>query len=791
VERRRSIASRVPTIIKIVVVTVLVCVLSPLTKIDELIAVNLLRVTKKTSPISEVVRLKISVEGLRECPFVWTERLHSANVRASVLIEPLNVLCPISGSHSLEWSHIRRDGLGRVVGFVRIPFLRQLQNDNRIWIRPIAANALPTLFSDSEINGDLRNELMSQKTVILTLDGNRTTDERLEETVLLLAAAIEPGAFRRLIPIYIVSLLSVVWVMAWLYTVEKRGYRNGVVVGILVFSAFVFATVGLSVYVTYSILPIATMSLSFLFGVATKEIPAQFAERRALRRANQLVERAALIRLRGLDQLDDAEFHGRLAGLAEQWHPANLVLIAQLPAKKWHLQFWNNGSAGENLIAERRRDIRRTPYCDEQGVPAIRVVRNYLAVKEMPVLVVPLIALGEIEGYVFLCGDRAEQGFRNDPTVAHRMSLELAMLMRRRRLGRASTEELYDEKRRSTRAKNMVVGAQTVTEEMELLGAMVRDAPTGILLADAFGQIRMVGKLFHDWLTAFGITLPAAREDAMLAPGTLSLVSVLQTLASSDAETAQKRIADLSSTPAGLTIHFCAPKSAGGESLTLRCVAIRRRALSVDHVGGFVAVLSKTEEERVVTNNVVPLTVGDDLSAFVLLSAVEEAVDGANRTAVRRVILEPSVSSAQCIAKRWRLVSALRGFLQESANEQSPVVVIREKSREVEVVVHDLDLGVPMGAIERVLNAPHHPPPGLETLGRLILAIEECHGSMRLAKARGWGIRLVIRLHRARSVVVAGVSRHPAAVAVSEGQVRSSMVPPALPRSRRPPPISE
>jgi hypothetical protein len=774
-----------------IVVTLLVCVLSPLSKVDDVIAVNLLRVTKRTKPVSGVVRLKISVDGLRECPTAWAERLQTARVHSSVLIEPMNVLCPIAGSHSLEWSNIRRDGLGRTVGFVRIPFLRQLQNDNRSWIRPIAAKALPTLLSQSVTDESLRNELMHQKTVILTLDGSRTNDERLEETVLLLAAAIEPGSFRKLVSIYIVSFLAVGWLGVWLYTVKKRGYRNGVVVATLVFSAFVFLTVGLSVYVTYSILPIASMSLAFLLGVATKEIPAQFAERRALRRANQLVERAALIRLRGLDQLDDAEFHARLAGLAEQWHPANLVLVAQLPAKKWHLRFWNNGSAGENLISERRRDIRRTPYCDEQGIPAIRIVRNYLAVKEMPVLVVPLIALGEIEGYVFLCGDRAEQGFRNDPTVAHRMSLELAMLMRRRRLGRASTEELYDEKRRSTRAKNMVVGAQTVTEEMELLGAMVRDAPTGILLADAFGQVRMVGKLFHDWLTVFGIKLPALREDAMLAPGTLSLVTVLQTLASSDAETAQKRIADLSSTPAGLTIHFCAPKSAGGEALTLRCVAIRKRVLSVDHVGGFVAVLSKTEEERVVTNNVVPLSVGDELSAFVLLSAIGEAVEGANRTAVRRVILEPSTSSAQCIAKRWRLVSALRSFLEESANEQSPVVVVREKSREVEIVIHDLDLGVPMGAIERVLNAPHHPPQGLETLGRLILVIEECHGSMRLANARGWGIRLVIRLHRARSIVVAGVSRHPAAVAVSEGQVRSSMVPPALPHSRRPPPISD
>ena len=133
---------------------------------------------------------------------------------------------------------------------------------------------------------------------------------------------------------------------------------------------------------------------------------------------------------------------GKIASLAEQWHPANVVLVAQLPARQWHLKFWNYGSAGEELIDERRRDIRRTPYCDEQGVPTIRVVRNYLVMKEMPVLVVPLMALGEIEGYVFLCGDRAETAHRSDPSIAARLSTELGLIMRRRRLGRASLTEL-------------------------------------------------------------------------------------------------------------------------------------------------------------------------------------------------------------------------------------------------------------------------------------------------------------------------------------------------------------
>ena len=102
-----------------------------------------------------------------------------------------------------------------------------------------------------------------------------------------------------------------------------------------------------------------------------------------------------------------------------------------------------------------------------------------------------------------------------------------------------------------------------------------------------------------------------------------------------------------------------------------------------------------------------------------------------------------------------------------------------EKLRDLELIIHDLELGVPAGALERVMNAPHHPPAGLEALGRLILAVEESHGSMRLVSGRGWGSRLILRLHRARSVVMVGHSRYPSAVAVSEGLTRTSSFPPA------------
>jgi len=428
---------------------------------------------------------------------------------------------------------------------------------------------------------------------------------------------------------------------------------------------------------------------------------------------------------------------------------------------------------------EKRRDIRRTPYSDEQGVPTIRVVRNYLVMKEMPVLVVPLLALGEIEGYVFLCGDRAETAHKSDPATAARLSVELGLLMRRRRLGRASLAELaLDSPRGSKGGGELASGAQVVNDEMELLDAMVRDAPVGLMLADSFGHVRMLSREFAGWLSAFGATLPALRDDALVPAGALTLANVLERLLGATADVASQRLAELVSSKEPLRLSLTAPAAHGGEALVLRCRALRKTALSVDHVTGFVATLSPAESQGRSNGAAAIISINvEELAAFPFASVVRDAIAGANRTLKRQVLLEPSMTPAHCIGKRAQLTAALRSFLTDSAMQESPVLVLREKSRDLELVIHDLELGVPAGALDRVMNAPHHPPAGLEALGRLILAVEDSHGSMRVVSGRGWGSRLILRLHRARSVVMVGHSRHPSALAVSEGLTRTSLPP--------------
>jgi hypothetical protein len=320
---------------------------------------------------------------------------------------------------------------------------------------------------------------------------------------------------------------------------------------------------------------------------------------------------------------------------------------------------------------------------------------------------------------------------------------------------------------------------------MELLDAMVRDAPVGLMLADSFGHVRMLSREFASWLGIFGATLPALRDDALVPAGALTLANVLERLLGASPEVASQRLAELVSSREVLRLPVTAPAAQGGEALVLRCRALRKTALSVDHVTGFVATLAPAEGMSR-QNGAAPVISlnAEELGAFPLASVVRDAIAGANRTLKRQVLLEPSMTSAHCIGKRAQLTAALRAFLADSAIQESPVLVLREKQRDLELIIHDLELGVPAGALDRVMNAPHHPPAGLEALGRLILAVEDSHGSMRVVSGRGWGSRLILRLHRARSVVMVGHSRYPTAVAVSEGLTRTSLPPPAPPPRR-------
>lgn len=782
--------ARLPPWLRSGVVTAVVLAVAPLSALDQVIASRLYETVGSSAPSPSVLRVRVESEALRSpgCGAEIAAALRAGGAREAVMLEPLTTLCPVPGARAVLLADARQDATGRVAGWRRSTPTSLEALDAARTVRPLPTTALPTLDWRRLQRGQVELDLLRGRKVLLVPALEESAPDAKDQLERSLAAALGGEGVRRALPPWVIVPLGVALVMAWAAVVGRRGYRAGAVVGVAAVLLTLGSGVAIAALSTFTVPPLASLGAAFACGAGALLVVELVRERRAFVRANELVERAVLSRVRGLDQLDDAEFHEKIASLADQWHPANVVLIAQLPARQWHLKFWKYGSAGEELIDERRRDIRRTPYCDEQGLPTIRVVRNYLVMKEMPVLVVPLMALGEIEGYVFLCGERAEAAHQRDASVAARLSVELGLLMRRRRLARATSEELtLAAPLASNAGEQLANGARVVGEEMQLLDAMVRDVPTGLMLADSFGHVRMLSREFAGWLTAFGATLPALRDDALVPPGALTLANVFETLCGATADAASRRVAELVSSKEGLRLPLSAPAAHGGEALTLRCRALRRTTLSVDHVTGFVATLAPAEGQNVrAAQTASPSATVEELSAFPLATVVRDAIAGAHRALRRQVLVEPTMTSGYCIGKQAQLTQALRSFLTDAAAQQSPVLVVRERTRDLELAIHDLDPGVPPGAIERVIQAPHHPPPGLESLGRLIVAVEESHGSMRVLPGRGWGSRLSLRLHRARSVVLAGNTRAPNVLAVSEGRTRMSSLPPVPARSMTP-----
>lgn len=781
-ERKPSLVARVPPWLRAGCVTALVLAVSPLGGLDDIVSLRLLEHTGALASSSRALRVRVEQDVLRhaDCGREIARALRAGGASSAVQLEPLQWLCPVPGARRVLRSEARLDATGQVTGWrSSSPDAPQAFAAER-WVRPLPPGALPTLEWRQLESGQLSLDLLRGRQVLLVTaweDSAPSAGDQLERS---LAAALSGEGSRREVPPWLVWPAAILLAMGWALAVARRGYRAGLVLGLGGLLGLVGLGVGLAASASVAILPLASLAASWLCAAAFLLGVELVRERRAFVRANELVERAVLSRVRGLDQLDDGEFHAKIASLADQWHPANLVLVAQLAARQWHLQFWKYGGAGEELIDERRRDIRRTPYCDEQGLPKIRVVRNYLVMKEMPVLVVPLMALGEIEGYVFLCGERAEAAHLRDASTAARLSLELALIMRRRRLGRASADELsLGAPLTANAGEQLASGARVVGEEMFLLDAMVRDAPIGLMLADSFGHVRKLSQEFAAWLTAFGATLPPLRDDASLPAGALTLSQVFEKLFGATADAASQRVAELVGSKDGLVLPLMAPASHGGDALVLRCRPLRRTTLSVDHVTGFVLTLGAAEgpAQRLASLQA-PGTSLQELSAFPLATVIREVIVGVHRALRRQVLLEPSMTAGYCIGKQLQLTQALRAFLTDAAAQQAPVLVMRERERALELTIHDLDPGIPAGAIERVLEAPHHPPPGLESLARLLLAVEDSHGSLRVVTGRGWGSRLILRLHRARAVVMVGPTRATSALVISEGQTRTS-IPPA------------
>ena len=305
-------------------------------------------------------------------------------------------------------------------------------------------------------------------------------------------------------------------------------------------------------------------------------------------------------------------------------------------------------------------------------------------------------------------------------------------------------------------AAESLARARAALEELELHSRLLWSAPVGLIYTDSFGDVRILGRVATDWLTSLGVALPEVPSSGYLPPGALPFVRVLD------------RWAEL----AGVARPALSAEADQDEELEIplkdeRTLVVRIRRLDSEKVHGYVSSMFEVEHRTVAaeTASVHRLPeAGDPLTVFSLAELTTGIVDDIAEQARVRLRFQTPRVLGHVVGHRHQLTSALTRFLLEVAKNpsaaQSAVLTIRESLYRVELTILHLKLGVPASAIASAALAPSVPPPGLDTLAKLVSSVEDSHGQVRIKSTQGWGLKLTASLVRARPRVQRTANGH-------------------------------
>jgi hypothetical protein len=740
--------------------------------LDRFMYARALELTASGAPSNEVVVVLVSPQALARgrCSDTVARTLGDGGAALGVLLDPLVALCPPDGTKprtvALGLGALSNDASGRVRGLVPgrlAPELRsRLPIADHDLVAPRSAAAMPMLALAELESGRVPARLLRDKVVLLALDSAESAArsmqaERAAETGAVLAAALTDRPRRVGGPGWVIPLSLLLFALTVATQRRPRfswvprslpSFAPWLLLGAL-FVVSAFGAFGLGV-----LLPVPSLALSALVFVAVMRLPTVLAARRARAGASRLLGETSQLAAGTGYLLSESEFWGRMARRVEQSHPADGVLIAELPPFSWRLRVWPNGDLNESIIKERRRDVRRTPFVDESGGRRAKLVEGFLVMNGVPCVFAPLEAAGELEGFLILIGKPAARAFLDRSHVTERLADELAELIRTRRLERTQA----DDWRRpagmlveppTEGSETLMEHARSALDDLELFDSVFQSAPVGLLYADAFGDVRMLGREFVEGLRVAGVNLEIPEGRASLAPGKLPLSRVLSVIASLPGAPSLS-LADLP--PGGQSFEIELEDGTRYLALTLR------RLQRGGKPNGFLGTLSVLARRGTSSTAPEPLQRlperGDPLSVFSLAELASDVVEAIARDLHVKLRFQTPRVPAHVIGHRRELTQALTGLLRDVATSQpgnqGPVLMLRERRHWVELTLIDLTLGVPEPAMQRTVLAPSIPPPGLEPLATFVQAVEESHGEVRMSGEKSWGVKLTVSLLRAR-----------------------------------------
>jgi hypothetical protein len=659
----------------------------------------------------------------------------------------------------LDLSLLRLDGDDAVIGFRSKPGSRTLERvgvAEADWVTPYDWRSVPSVNLSDLASGRVNSSVLSGRIVIVALDdpaamaiGSAPLAARVAGG---LAGAIEALPRRVLWRGWLASMVlgfCLFWYLAGRLSLAGVGSRSvrGALIGLVLLYWMA------SVYGLAPLLQVPSLTFALcVFFVLTK-LPGVVARRRARTGTEELLSRAQQVGAQAPHTLPEEVFWTRLAKRIARAHPADGVLIAELPPFSWRLRVHPNGDLTEAIIRERRRDIRRWPFIDEHGKRQVHVTQDFV-LTNAPTVLAPMEASGEVEGFILLIGKDAESAFVARPELTRQLAEEAAGLVRQRRL----ELQRADEWRRPAgvlvqdageRSHNLLKGARAAFQRLRLFGDVLDSAPVGLMYADAFGDVRLLSKPFRERLGEVGLTEPVVGNQDMLEGGALPLPVLLKAFA----DAALVPVPTLDEI-AGRELSFEVLLATSGNQP--RRLLLRITRLESSENSGFVGSLVELKQaQQAQSSTVIDRLPGtsDPLAIFSLSQLLVDLVESVARRTRGNVKLQTPRVMAHVLGHRRELGEALEEFLVDAVNQgedAGPTLAIKERQYRVELTLLDLKLGVPIAALRRTLMAPSEPPPGLEPMGTFARAIENSHGSLHLRSEEGWGARLTISLVRAR-----------------------------------------
>jgi len=749
--------------------------IAPLRSADDEVRELTLRAIAGRSPSSHVLVVHASPETLSKgtCWSALSELVDKGHARGALLVPPLEAFCTPKDKSATSLSIqtlpaeiVRRSATGAVLGFEapppNRPDLVALGIQGASWIVPSPADSVPKLALADVAAGRAPLSVASGRVVVAALASPfepRSTFEKERDSMGTRVAAalggLIDGGARTETSRWICGLIGALAIIVLLFVRRIGSLRAS----LIALGTCVTATiVGQAILVATGrgLLPTASVVGGILAGAVIAFSLDLSGWRRAVTRTSDLLGREGVFRRVHVEP--DAVFWPRLGKLAARLFPADFVLVAELPSSAWHLQFWDDGDIGEHLVGERRRDVRRRPFVDDQGVAAPHVVTDFLKNPGEPTVIVPLIALGETEGFIFFCGAKAGEAYVKSPERVDRIARELALVARRRRMSSGGQTDAAPVSRILDAplplSERLVQRADVAAKEIATFGEVMRCAPVGLAYADALGDVRLLSRELGKWLSARGVAVPPESPDGALPGGSIHLGQVFTVLTGSTADEASEILSEVLHAETGITCRS-EPGMTPAFAVTIR--AMRQRADGFTSVTGYVVSVVEQPEDK--PTNVRSLTTAptlDPLGSFPLSEVIAQSVAGTARATGRQVKIEPMRGMGHVIGHRMALEKAFESFLSEASSQspsaQPPVISVRETSTAVEPSVLDwsMGFGLPESALQRVLIAPGAAPPGLEALGRLIMSVEDSHGAVQIRSEDGWGLTLVVSLLRAK-----------------------------------------